>query len=191
MGTSNLFISVLPLGAWRLVTFDVNGASMGMGTRVVPSWAWELVTSDQVLFLCICLFRAPKCSLPGMIKHLFEQAECDHPVAMVSHSLGYVTAAQYGLSESELLDILACDEQVTSELQAPPTPLQWAQLYHGLAPFLQVGVGVGGAAVLRWGHRKVQEVARSRYLGDEETTHARFQLLADYFSGMTKCQGGH
>ena len=125
-----------------------------------------------------------------MIKHLFEQTERDYPVAMVLHSLGYITASQYGLSEAELMDVLSCDEQVTSELQAPPTPLQWSRLYHSLMPFLTVGVGVGGAAVLRWGHRKVWEMARSRYLGDVEAAHARFQLLADYFSGMAKCQGG-
>ena len=125
----------------------------------------------------------------GMIEHLFEQIECAHPVAMVSHSLGYITAAQYGLSEAELVDILMCDEQVMSELKAPPSPLQWAKVYHCLAPFLEMGVGVGGGAVLRWGYRKVHEVAHSRYLGDKETRAARFRLLADYFGGKAKCRG--
>ena len=33
------------------------------------------------------------------------------PVLM-SHILGYITAVKYGLSENELMDILACDMEV-------------------------------------------------------------------------------
>ena len=32
---------------------------------------------------------------------------------LVSHMLRYITAVKYGLSESELMDILACDMEVS------------------------------------------------------------------------------
>lgn len=62
-------------------------------------------------------------------------------------------------------------------------PLLWSQLYHGLAPFLELRRGVGDTLVLRWSHKSLQECASSRYLGSEEVLCARSGMLADYFSG--------
>ena len=61
--------------------------------------------------------------------------------------------------------------------------LLWSQLYHGLTPFLEMRRGPGDALVLCWSHRCLKECASSRYLGSEEALHARFHMLADYFSG--------
>ena len=70
----------------------------------------------------------------------------------------------------------------TTHISAVPQ-LLWSQLYHGLAPFLEMRRGPGDALVLCWSHRCLKKCARSRYLGSEETLHARFRMLADYFSG--------
>jgi len=43
---------------------------------------------------------------------LFSRLEDEHGCAFVSHTLGYITAAKYGLTESELLDVLTCDLKV-------------------------------------------------------------------------------
>ena len=45
---------------------------------------------------------------------LFERIENQHGKILVSHALGYVTAAKGGLSEAELEDLLSLDEKVNT-----------------------------------------------------------------------------
>jgi hypothetical protein len=53
-------------------------------------------------------------SIPGIIRQLFGRLSLDtnHGSVLVSRSLGYIAAAKNGLSEDELLDVLACDSDV-------------------------------------------------------------------------------
>ena len=43
---------------------------------------------------------------------LFEELEAKHGRVLVSHTLAYLSPSRFGLTESELLDTLACDEEV-------------------------------------------------------------------------------
>ena len=44
---------------------------------------------------------------------LLDRIENQHGKILVSHALGYLTAAKSGLSEAELEDLLSLDEKVT------------------------------------------------------------------------------
>ena len=46
------------------------------------------------------------------IMKLLDRIENQHGKILVSHALGYLTAAKSGLSESELEDLLSLDEKV-------------------------------------------------------------------------------
>ena len=45
---------------------------------------------------------------------LLDRIENQHGKILVSHALGYLTAAKSGLSEAELEDLLSLDEKVSS-----------------------------------------------------------------------------
>ena len=49
-----------------------------------------------------------------MIHRLFEHVEILHGTQLVSHALGFITAAKTGLSEAELEDMLSCDDEVSA-----------------------------------------------------------------------------
>ena len=51
-------------------------------------------------------------SVDAIIEALFYKLEETVGLAFVSHSLAYITAAKSGLSETELMELLACDEEV-------------------------------------------------------------------------------
>lgn len=48
----------------------------------------------------------------GLINQLLEDMEKEHGEIFVTHALGYLTAAYRGLSDSEMEDILSCDDEV-------------------------------------------------------------------------------
>jgi len=51
-------------------------------------------------------------SVAELVESTFHDLEERVGICVVSHSLGYITAAKSGLSEMELMEILACDEEV-------------------------------------------------------------------------------
>ena len=57
-------------------------------------------------------------SIPGtsrdVIFSVFERVERRFGWQFVNHALGYITAGKHGISEPELLDILSCDEKVST-----------------------------------------------------------------------------
>jgi len=52
-------------------------------------------------------------SVAAIVVDLFCNLEDRVGFILVSHSLGYITAAKSGLSEMELMDLLACDQKVS------------------------------------------------------------------------------
>ena len=51
-------------------------------------------------------------SVSAIVKTLFIKLEENVGFSFVSHSLAYITAAKSGVSETELMELLACDEEV-------------------------------------------------------------------------------
>ncbi|XP_061197445.1 NACHT and WD repeat domain-containing protein 2-like [Saccostrea echinata] len=122
------------------------------------------------------------------INALFQRLEKSHGVLMMSRSMGYLTAARNGLSESELEDILSCDDDVLNDVYQywkPPIrrlpPLMMARLRTDLQQYL-VERGADNVTVTSWYHRQFLEAAENRYCPPNDITFLHSQL-ADFFDG--------
>ncbi|XP_070558651.1 NACHT domain- and WD repeat-containing protein 1-like isoform X2 [Ptychodera flava] len=125
----------------------------------------------------------------GVINCLFARIEREMGKVLVQRALGYLTAAKSGLSESEIEDILSCDDDVLNDVYqywTPPTrrlpPLLWIRIHSALSSYL-VERGADGSRVIYWYHRQFIEAARERYLSDERQKKLIHRGEADYFSG--------
>ncbi|VDI78486.1 Hypothetical predicted protein, partial [Mytilus galloprovincialis] len=123
------------------------------------------------------------------INGLFAKLEKLHGYDFVSKTLGYLTAARLGLTETELEDILACDDDVLNDVYeywTPPIrrlpPLLLVRLRHDLQQYL-VERGADGATVIYWYHRQFFEAAQDRYCKGETSVTNLHTALADYFLG--------
>ncbi|XP_033747062.1 NACHT and WD repeat domain-containing protein 2-like [Pecten maximus] len=122
------------------------------------------------------------------IKHLFSNLERKHGEIFVFKALGYLTTARHGLSESELEDVLSCDDVVLNDIYqywTPPVrrlpPLLFVRLKMDIDEYL-VERGVDGSRVLYWYHSQFLSVARDRYC-EANTRRQLHESLAEYFSG--------
>ncbi|XP_061173439.1 uncharacterized protein LOC133182609 [Saccostrea echinata] len=120
------------------------------------------------------------------INRLFFRLERIHGELFVSRTLGYITAAKSGLSEGEIEDILACDDDVLNDVYTywtPPLrrlpPLLLLRLKADLSEYI-VERGADGLTVMYWYHRQFIQAAQERYCQKEETLHV---ALADFFNG--------
>jgi WD40 repeat protein len=126
--------------------------------------------------------------IPGIIGDLFWRLEQEshHGRVLVSHALGYLSAARNGLSEDELLAVLWQDEVVKDDffrrsIKSPKDTHQlpvviWSRLYLDLEAYLSVRQA-DGAALLGFYHRQVAEAAQAKYRSQE-----RHAGLSAYFS---------
>ncbi|XP_062617256.1 NACHT and WD repeat domain-containing protein 2-like [Saccostrea cucullata] len=120
---------------------------------------------------------------------LFERIEKEHGTLLVSHFLGYLTAANLGLSEAELLDIMSIDEALLDVVTAccktairrMPSYLP-VRLLQDLEPFITERE-VDGILVLSWKHRQFLEAAAKKYLSEEKFVENVHSNIADYFLG--------
>src|ERR1051325_3247051 len=126
--------------------------------------------------------------IPGMIERLFERlsAEKNHGKTLVSRSLGYMAAAKHGLSEDELLDVLAEDEEVFADLirrsrHRPPAKrlpaVIWSRLYFDLEPYL-IERHADGVPLLSLYHQEMRDGAANL---DGNEKRARPRSLAQHF----------
>jgi hypothetical protein len=127
----------------------------------------------------------------GMIDVLFDRLseESNHGRIMVNRSLGFLAAARYGLTEDEMLDMLAADDELWEDFSArahhaPPARslpvIVWSRLFLDLEPYLNERAAPGGN-VMTFYHRQVAEQAAARFL-DGEKRRERHRALAAYFS---------
>jgi WD40 repeat protein len=126
-----------------------------------------------------------------MIDVLFNRlsGEANHGPILVNRSLGYLGAARYGLSEDEMLDVLAEDDVVWSdfdkrkhhEVSERRLPVVvWSRLSLDLEPYFTERAAPGGA-VISFFHRQLAERVASKYLEGTEFK-ARHIDLAQHFS---------
>ncbi|XP_033644515.1 NACHT domain- and WD repeat-containing protein 1-like [Asterias rubens] len=123
---------------------------------------------------------------------LFARLEVEFGTKVVSHALGYITAARNGLSHSELQDILSIDDEVLDDIYqywSPPNdeivripPLMWTRLKYELEEYL-VERQTDGKTVMVLYHRQFTEAAIDRYLCDPAEKQKRHQVLAEFFNG--------
>jgi hypothetical protein len=143
--------------------------------------------------------------LPGDISALFGQMlrrlqePENHGELIVDRALGYLAAARRGLSESEMLDVLAADEgyweqfrrSVQHDLPGGVRRLPvilWARLHADLAAYLSQQEA-DGALLLGFYHRLLCETVEQTFLAGEARGW-RHDGLAAYFLGQTHFIGG-
>jgi WD40 repeat protein len=144
---------------------------------------------------------AEKCAVGddvgSMIDVLFNRLteESNHGPIIVNRSLGFLAVARYGLTEDEMLDVLAADDEVWRdfELRAHHTPparqlpvIVWSRLFLDLEPYLNERA-VPGGNVMAFYHRQVAERAASLYLQKDEGI-SRHAELAEYFGKQSHWQ---
>jgi hypothetical protein len=139
--------------------------------------------------------------IPALIReNLFARLAqpSSHGRVMVAHSLGYLAASRYGLSEDEIVDVLSLDDEVkrdfrdharrSPEIQRLPIVV-WSRLYFDLAPYLSER-SAEGTTLLTFYHNQLREAANAAYLADDHGPR-RHASLAGYFRGRSDPQGEH
>ncbi|XP_060807399.1 uncharacterized protein LOC106135765 [Amyelois transitella] len=119
--------------------------------------------------------------LEGQIIQILVTTEQALGLERVKTCLALLTASRRGLDDTEILDMLAHDEQFRSEetyLPWAPASLFWPQLAALLSPWLRWDSR--GAA--RWRDAALASAARDRYLADCE--HEVRRTLLDYYEGV-------
>ncbi|MEZ6056864.1 MAG: AAA family ATPase [Planctomycetaceae bacterium] len=141
----------------------------------------------------------PGRSVPALLRQLCVRLSRDenHREPIVKHALGYLAASRYGLSETELLELLFADPDFKKQLDDdsrknkhllpanPPRIPQalWSRLRSDLSPYL-VERSAPGANVLTIHHRRVAEWIKQEYVDTVDwNPHRR---LARYFEKKAK-----
>lgn len=138
--------------------------------------------------------ESPGCSVPKLLEQLCKRLGLpqNHGASLVKFTLGYLAASRYGLSESEILELLFADPDFKRDLDAisrhnnhllpvnPPRIPQviWSRLRSELTPCLAERSS-SGTNVLGFYHRRVAEWVRREFV-DEADWHPH-RRLADYF----------
>ncbi|XP_064636230.1 uncharacterized protein LOC135493155 isoform X2 [Lineus longissimus] len=123
---------------------------------------------------------------------LFNQLEKKYGTLLVSKALRYMTLAgrNNGLTETELEDLLSCDDDILNDVYqywTPPIrrlpPLLLVRLLNDIRQYL-VTRGADGFRVVYWYHRQFIEAAQEQYctVSEEDTKAAHF-AIAEYFLG--------
>ena len=140
----------------------------------------------------------PAAALPvdvvELIRALYARLSAsEHGARVVSHALGDLAAARYGLSDDEMLELLWKAPELKAEVKehgrkhrhdlpdeitALP-PIIWSRLYFDLEPYLTVR-NVFGVPLHGFYHRQLREVAADDYLAsNKDHVHG---YLADCFA---------
>ncbi|KAF0313272.1 NACHT and WD repeat domain-containing protein 2 [Amphibalanus amphitrite] len=131
---------------------------------------------------------ALRSTLVEQIHVVLDELEREVGAVPVSRILGYLTAARQGLSDSEIMDLLSCDEEVLNEIFVYNTPpvrrcpsILWTQISSRLSPFLMKTI-VSGLCLTTWKDNTFSKVARERYFKQEQQ-FTPCMALFDYFTG--------
>lgn len=135
--------------------------------------------------------------IKGIIRSMIERLASpdQHGFPLVSKVLRCLAASRGGLAESELLDLLARDDDywahfvrharhdlpqnASAERKLPV--IVWSRLLHDLEPYLAESSD-GESVLLTFYHRQVQEVAASDFLRSHSDRLAAHHALAGYFT---------
>eukprot|EP00736_Rhodelphis_marinus_P005781 Rmarinus@m.16262 len=125
----------------------------------------------------------------GLINDIFDRLCESHGTELCFASLGCLTVARYGLSNTEMEDILSLNDEVLNEVfefWVPPVrrlpSLLWQRIRADLKEYLVVR-GASGTAVLSWYHRQFVDAAQEKFLCSSEMRVVRHVEIGEYFSG--------
>jgi WD40 repeat protein/HEAT repeat protein len=180
----------LTVGQKRLIleNFQKNGNPLYLKIAFEESRRWRSYTSEAEIQL------SP--DLEGIIRSLFIglSSESAHGSMVVSGVVSALAASRNGLSEDEILDILASDDEFYKYISTKfcyhdilpagggkrqiPVAI-WSRFYSDISPYLTERF-VDGSCLMTFFHRHFQAVSDSLYLCAEAGVRAH-KLLARYF----------
>jgi WD40 repeat protein len=168
-----------------LKKFEENGLPLYL--RLVFEEAKSLRSFDGVPKL--------KPDVKAVLEDYFEKLQKEHGRLLVKRFCGYLLSGKdRGLSEGEILDLLALDNEYWNDFYNSSHPLHrreleqirklpvavWSRLYLDLEPYLTTREGKGGN-ILTFYHRQFTEYAQEQYLTDKKKLHT---AIADYFKTL-------
>nr|XP_022901761.1 NACHT and WD repeat domain-containing protein 2 [Onthophagus taurus] len=124
----------------------------------------------------------PKGNVNNQLALMLEELEAILGVIQVQHALAIITCTKHGITDSEMIDLLAFDENFhsnTTYVSWAPACLTWSRLNKHLAPFLQWTL-TGGVLGVQWRDNMVLQAVSSRYKKHSSWAN---QLLLDYYTG--------
>ncbi|KAJ8964870.1 hypothetical protein NQ314_004552 [Rhamnusium bicolor] len=145
----------------------------------------------------------PKGHVNDQLNLMLEELESILGVTQVQHALAILTCTKHGITDSEMIDLLAFDEHFHSSstygkqhlnlkllhsneddgynntLSWAPACLAWSRLNKHLAPFLQWSL-TGGVLGVQWKDNMLRQAVSMRY-NDHKKWATR--MLYDYYNG--------
>ena len=139
----------------------------------------------------------PKGHVNDQLSLMLEELEKILGVTQVQHALAIITSTKHGVTDSEMIDLLAFDDSFHSSttygaVSVPVVPvlivwfvvpwapacLTWSRLNKHLAPFLQWTL-TGGVLGVQWRDNMLRQAVASRY-----KEHAKWanQMIYDYYT---------
>lgn len=134
-------------------------------------------------------------TVEGLINQIFDRLELpqNHGQLMVRRTFGYLVAARFGLTESELMDVLSADERLMEQFRKESPQgkelsrlpfIVWSRLRDEIEPYLSERQANGLPAIAFF-HRIFREVAEARYLGSTQDRKSLHGALAKYFNNQS------
>ncbi|CAL1279491.1 unnamed protein product [Larinioides sclopetarius] len=128
-------------------------------------------------------------STEGLVFQYLSHVESHLGVTLITFVLGLLVAAKHGISESEMLDILSCEDSVLNlvffgkqtKVRRIPAIL-WASVKNFLDPFLRTQV-LGGRTLTMLSCEAYRTVIKKYLQNKGHTVKASAQVLVDYFFG--------
>lgn len=124
----------------------------------------------------------PKGHVNDQLTLMLEELETILGVTQVQHALAILTTTKHGITDSEMIDMLAFDENfhsTTTYVTWAPSCLTWSRLNKHLAPFLQWTL-TGGVLGVKWRDNMLLQAVTQRYKEFSKWAH---QMLYDYYDG--------
>jgi len=164
-----------------LNTFEKSPQPLFLKLLLDQAVTWNSYTPEHELVLADSVQQA--------ISQFFVSLETKFGQVVTSRALGYITVGLNGISETEIEDVLSCDDEALNDVYRyhnPPVegvvripPVLWARIYYDLKEYL-VERRSFNKYTLNWYHRQFIETARAKYATgrDGEKLH---QTMAELF----------
>ncbi|KAF5283296.1 hypothetical protein FQR65_LT13975 [Abscondita terminalis] len=123
----------------------------------------------------------PKGNINDQLSQMLDKLEKLLGVTQVQHALALVTCTKLGITDSEMIDLLAfneCFHNSGTYVVWAPACLMWSRLIKHLAPFLQWTLA-GGVLGVHWRDNTLLQAVKERY---KQHTPWANKMLYDYYT---------
>ncbi|CAG9821320.1 unnamed protein product [Phaedon cochleariae] len=124
----------------------------------------------------------PKGNVTDQINLMLDELESIIGIPQVQHALAILVNTKHGITDSEMIDLLAFDESFhtsTTYVSWAPACLTWSRLNKHLAPFMHWTL-TGGVLGVQWKDNVLKQAAADRYKDQKRWAN---QMLFDYYDG--------